>query len=176
MRVWATAEKAHSIFRASFRGAWLLFLVLQPALFSQTLRLSEASAAPGGHAMVEISFHKQTGKEPSILQWEVTIPSAKLSFPDESAVAGPAARTAGKSVTCAVRPSKNEATRTLGCILYGGLGPIPDGVVTELKLQVLPEAHPGKARVRVDHGLAVTRELAKVPMEPVETSVRIRPK
>ena len=126
--------------------------------------------------VIKISFHSPPGKEPSALQWETTIPSAQLSFLDESMAAGPAAQTAGKSVNCAVKTTKTADSQTSLCILYGGREPVHDGVVAVLRLKILREATPGIALVRVDQALAVSKDLKRFPLDPKETAVKIRPK
>ena len=124
---------------------------------------------------IETSFQSPSGKEPSALQWEATIPATQLDFVDQNLGPGPAAQAAGKSVSCAQKTPSNEA-RTSVCILYGGQESIHDGVVALLRLNISREAKPGTARIRVDHGLAVSKDLKKVLLDPVETVVKIRAK
>jgi len=48
--------------------------------------------------------------------------------------------------------------------------------VAVLRLKIAPDAGPGPARIRIDQGLAVLKDLNRVPMNPAETVVKIRRK
>jgi hypothetical protein len=171
-----TAQKGRlGDLRTSFRLIPFLFLLPPITVFGQTLHLSSASASPGEQVTIEISFQSPPGKEPSALQWEATIPSTQLDFVEQSMAPGPAAQAAGKSVSCALK-TPASGTRTSVCILYGGLEPIHNGVVAVLRLHISREAKPGTARIRVDQGLAVSKDLKKVVLDPVEAVVKIRAK
>ena len=158
---------------------WLIspfFLFAPRAALGQTLHLSSPSGYSGEHVVIEISIKSPGAKEPpSTLQWEATISSAQLNFLDEGALTGPAAQSAGKSVSCALKTKTDEAQTSI-CILYGGQEPIRDGVIALLQLAISPGAKSGDARVRLDHGLAVSKNLTKVELPPAETHVRIRAK
>src|SRR6185369_4038188 len=99
-------------------------------------------------------------QRPSILQWETTIPTAQLSFLEESVAPGPVAQATGKVVSCSVK-AKTANHQTSACILYGGLEPILDGVVAVLRLKILQEATPKTASVHVDSALAVSKDLKR---------------
>ena len=60
------------------------------------------------------------------------------------------------------------------CILYGGQERIQDGIVAVLNLKVAPDAAPGISLVRVDRAVAVSKELKRFPVDPVESVVAIR--
>ena len=174
MRGWTAQKHLLENFRALFRLIPPFFLFPQMALFGQALHLSSATASPGERVTIEISFKSPRGTEPSALQWETTIPSAQLAFLDDSMTAGPAAQAAGKSVNCAVKTKTGEA-HTSVCILYGGQDSIHDGVVAILRLKIPPDARPGTARIRVDQGLAVSKDLKRYPLDPAESVVKVRP-
>ena len=161
--------------RAPFRlpGSALCYLLLLPGIYGQTLSLPPASAPPGGRVAIEISFKSKAGNEVSTLQWETTIPAARLNFADEGVVSGAAANAAGKSVNCAPKASANSASKTLACILFGGQQAIPDGVIALLRLQVLPEAVPGTAQIRIDQALAVSKDLKRFPIDAVDGTVTV---
>jgi len=152
-----------------------LFLLFPRTACGQILKLSSASARPGDWVSIEISINLPAGKEPpSALQWETVIPTAQLSFLEEGTRAGPAAQTAGKSVSCSVKTQAE--TNTSVCVLFGGQEPIRNGVVAILRLAVSAQAKTGNARVRLEHALAVSKNLARVELAPSETRVRIRTK
>jgi hypothetical protein len=161
-----------TLFRGPFQAGFALFLLSLPAP-AQTFSLRPASAGPSEPFTIDLSF-KPGDKAVSTLQWETRVPSSHLAFQQESAAIGAAARAAGKAVSCSVKSTTRE-TQTSVCILYGGQNPIPDGVVAVLHLKALPKAR-GTVRIRVEQGLAVSKELQRFPVEPVETTVRIRPK
>ena len=96
-------------------------------LFAQTLQLSSTAASQGTRVVVEISLKSPQGKEPAALQWEATIPTAELNLIDKEIAIGPAAKEAGKSVTCAVK-GRTDKTLTSVCILAGGRQQIQNGV------------------------------------------------
>jgi len=157
-------------------GFVALFAASAPStLFAQTLQLSSTAASRGARLIIEISLKSPQGKEPAALQWEATIPTAELSLVDQQIAVGPAAKEAGKSVTCAVK-GKPDKTLTSVCILAGGQQQIQNGVIALLMLKV-PEGAPiGPARIQVEGAIAVSRDVIEVPMKPIETVVSIRGK
>jgi hypothetical protein len=144
-------------------------------LFAQTLQLSSTEASQGTRLVVEISLKSPQGKEPAALQWEATIPTAELSLIDREIAIGPAAKEAGKSVTCAVK-GKTGTTLTSVCILAGGRQQIQNGVIALLMLKVPQEAPIGPARIQVERAIAVSKDVTEVAMKPIETVVSIRGK
>ncbi len=151
----------------------IVLLAFPPASFGQALRLSSAAARQGESVDIEIALTSPAGNEPQALQWETTIPTARLSFTEDQLQVGVAARNSDKSSTC-VTKSNSPETRTLVCILAGGLKTIPNGVIALLRLRILPEAPPGPATVRADRGIAVLKGLKQVQLPPVETVVTVR--
>jgi hypothetical protein len=142
------------------------------ALFAQTLQLSSAAASRGTRVVIEISLKSPQGKEPAALQWESTIPTAELNLVDKEIAIGPAAKEAGKSVTCAVK-GKPDKTLTSVCILAGGQQQIQNGVIALLMLKVPNEAPIGPALIHVERAIAVSRDVTEIPIRPIETVVSI---
>jgi hypothetical protein len=169
--------------RASMRtGVSRLFCFLSlfasfpgSVLVAQTLQLSSTEASRGTRVVIEISLKSPQGKEPAALQWEATIPTAELNLVDQEIAIGPAAKDAGKSVTCAVK-GRTDKTLTSVCILAGGRQQIPNGVVARLMLKVPQEAPIGPARIQVERAIAVSKDVTEVPMKPTETVVSVRGK
>jgi hypothetical protein len=157
------------------RARIFLFLALtgQPALFGQSLHLSSASAERGDLVAIELSLESPAGKEPLALQWEIGIPVARMSLLDGKLLLRPTAEEAGKSLNCAVK-EKTAETQTLKCILAGGQKPIPNGTIAMLKLRIAKNAPTGSARIRVQQGIAVSKDLKPVSLDAVETVVTIR--
>jgi hypothetical protein len=152
----------------------LVSLLLPSALLAQRLQITPASVLRGRLVSIPISLQSAAGKEPSTMQWEVTSP---LSFTpvEENPPPGPAAKAAGKTVACKLK-TKTSNAQTWICLLYGGLKPIPNGVIAVLRFGVPSDAPPGPARIRIDQGLAVTRDLKRTVLDAVEAVVTIRAK
>jgi hypothetical protein len=150
------------------------FLLLPPpAILAQALRLSSAAARQGESVVIEFSLISPKGQEPQVLQWETTIPATQLAFTGQELQAGPMAKAAGKSFVCAAKTNTPE-TRTLVCILAGGLKTISNGIIGRVRLRILPEAAPGAAPVHTDRGIAVLKGLKQIPLPPAETLVAVR--
>ncbi len=141
--------------------------------FSQTLHLSSAVASPGTDVTVQLSFKAPRGQKVSAIQWETTIAYAPANVLEVNIEPGPAAQVAGKSVTCGPKAKAVESQGST-CILYGGREALPDdGVIAVLRLKIGPAASSETARIHVDHGLAVTKDLQKFPLPSAETTVKI---
>lgn len=106
------------------------------------------------------------------MQWQTTIPLAKVGLLEETDP-GPAAKAAGKAVSCAVK-SKTAETYSTMCMLFGGRDSINNGVIAVLKLKIAPDAAREPFRIRVDQALAVYKDLKRVPIEPIETVVTVK--
>lgn len=143
-------------------------------LHAQTLRLSSPVVSRGAPVSIEISLKSPKGKGPTAVQWEAIISTSEPSLIDKDMAIGPAAREAGKSVACAVK-GQNDRTLTLACILAGGQQQIQDGVIALLRLGA-SEAPNGPTRIRVERGIAVSKDLIEAQMKPVEKVVSIRAK
>ena len=137
------------------------------------LRLSTASAARGEQVAIEVSLESPAGKEPLGVQWETKLPSAQVGLVDDKVLIGSAAQQAGKALSCVLK-QKNAADYILRCILVGGQQPIPNGTLALLRLRISPKAQTGPARIRLEQGLAVSKDLKNLPLGPVETTVRIQ--
>ena len=146
----------------------------QPALSRRyVLKLSPATAAPGGVAEVRLELDSPTGVEPQALQWELSYPSPKLGLEDVDLVASSVASSAGKSLVCAGRV-ESAAEYVYRCILAGGLELIPNGAVAVVNFHVRSHAEPGPATVQISNALAVPRDGNEVPIQPSEVEITIR--
>jgi len=145
----------------------------QAALFGQSLRLSSASASRGDQVAIELSLESPAGKESLALQWDTKVPIAQVSLLNDKILVGPTAQEVGKSLNCAVK-EKTAETYTSRCILAGGHSPISNGAIAILRLEISRNARIGSARIRVEQGIAVSKDLKQVPLDAVETVVAIR--
>ena len=150
-----------------------LLTVFSVSLFGQSLGLSSASASRGQQVMIELALESPAGKEPLALQWDLRIPLAPVALIDDRLLVGFAAQEAGKSLYCAAKEDLVE-THTVRCILVGGRKPIPNGTIALLRLKIATNAPIGSTLVRVERGLAVSKDLEQVPLRLVETTVAIR--
>jgi hypothetical protein len=139
---------------------------------AQSLQLSHPTGRPGEPVAIEFSLKSPAGREPSALQWERIVPTDPLT-PLEEDILGSAARTAGKTLSCAVK-EKSAGSYTSVCLMYGGQERIRNGVVAILRLRLSPEAKPGTFRVRIVEPVAVLPDAKRIPMAPVETVVTVR--
>jgi len=158
-----------SYFGTAFYSLSLLAGFPAPA---QTLQLSSAAVPRGARVVIEISLKSPPGKEPAALQWEATIPTTELNLIDKEIAIGPAAKEAGKWVTCAVKGRTDKALTSV-CILAGGREQIQNGVIALLMLKVPPEAPIGPARIRVERAIAVSKDVTEVPIKPTDTLVSV---
>src|SRR2546425_3124994 len=99
--VWVPIKRTLAQVFSKSLNIWYFWLTCHCVMFSQaagqSLRLSSAAGSPGGRVAIELSLESPAGKEPAALQWETSVPAAKLSLMDENPLAGPAAQKAGKS-------------------------------------------------------------------------------
>ncbi len=171
-----SSPKDHSGNRRS--GAWCactLLLFPQLVLFGQSLQLqlSSAKASAGKVVTIQLSLTSPVGHEPLGLQWDTTFPAAQLVPVEGGPWLGTAAWAAGKDLKCAARPRTGDTSGSK-CIVIGGQQPIRNGVIAWLRFRVLPEAPRGSARVRVEQGMAASRDLKQVPLNVAEAVVKIR--
>ena len=59
------------------------------------------------------------------------------------------------------------------CILAGGITSIANGVIATLNLRIAPDAKPGSFHIRLDQGLAILKDLQRIPIEATETEVTV---
>jgi len=161
--------------RHCLRVVWLsgAVLLFGRALCGQTFRLSSASASRGDLVTIELSLESPAGKGPSALQWDAMIPIAQLSLINDKILAGSTAQEAGKSLNCSVK-QKTAEVQTFRCILAGGQNSLSNGTIAVLRLKIPANAQAGEARIRVQQGIAVSRDLKQSFLETVETNVTIR--
>jgi hypothetical protein len=130
---------------------------------------------PGGLTDAEIVLESSPGKEPLGLQWQVLLPSGELRLEDHRVLPGAAAKAAGKTLRCSERKNAGGSPVTM-CLLTGGDKPIRNGTIALLKLRILPDAKAGMARIRMEGGLGVSRDLKAVSIGVTEGGVTVRRK
>lgn len=139
----------------------------------QMLQLVPVTGSAGEWVTVPIALHRSPGREPTALQWEIEIANQLEPEGQRIARAPRAVIEAGKSLTCVVA-GKSAEGRLLRCLLAGGQKRIPTGTIVLLPLRITERAQTGTARIRLDHVVAVSKDLKQLPINPVETVVTIR--
>lgn len=152
----------------------LLIAAPNVALYAQSLHLPPTSAAPGEWAVIEITWQSSPQQQLVALQWDARFPAAQLEG-DPMMRLTLDARSAGKSLNCRAGIATGE-TQTVRCILYGGLQPIPAGVLAVVSLKIREKAQPGTVRIRLEHMIGVKRDLGTVTLDPAEALVKVHPK
>jgi hypothetical protein len=105
------------------------FLTVAVGAHASVLSLSSTTAPADTPVTLSLTLDSASGTEPSAVQWIVTFPSGPATV--ESAVAGPAAESAGKTLTCA-----SQTAGSYSCILYSlGSSAIPNGVVAQMTVR-----------------------------------------
>ena len=161
--------------RAAAIGAFtVVFLTVARLCPGQELRLSSVAARQGDDVAIEISLISPNADAPQVLQWDTTIPAARLSFLEDQMRLGASSEAAHKSIACVLKINSPD-TRTMTCIVAGGLDTISNGLVALLRLKIRPDAAPGRAQIRADAGVAVLKGLKRVSLPPVETVVVVQP-
>src|ERR1017187_6778385 len=148
-----------------------VFLCALP-LLGQSIRVSSGSAAPGEKLAIEIALDSPSGKEPLALQWEATFSGEALKLDGTGPVAGPAARAAGKGLTCAPKKTSPGPSKWV-CILAGGQKPIGNGVVALLRFEVQAHARSGSQPIVVVNLLGASAALKKAPILRAEGAVSV---
>jgi hypothetical protein len=142
----------------------LLFSSLAAA---QTLSVSSSTASPGGTTKVDIMFagSARSTVRPSTLEWTITYPARELVMDQKGPVTGAAARAAGKFVACRGRWKKAPVTYAYHCILAGGVGPVPDGVLATATFRLDPAAKSKAYPIDLEQVTAVAPDAKKIRIQ-----------
>ena len=109
------------------------------------------------------------GKAPPILKWDTIFPAQLLDVMGNGPQTGKAGTDSGKSVSCAMQKPYSYT-----CILFGGLKPIPNGVIATIRFKVHMDAQPGKTAIRIQNIEAASEDLKRFNLDNSEGSVEIR--
>jgi hypothetical protein len=148
-------------------AAAFLFLLGSAGLEAQSMNIPPSSAKPGTSGSLLLVINSPAGKAPLALQWKFTFP-AGVTVDPKDVVAGGAAESPGKSLTCNASKKPAKSAQTFSCILAGGQEPIPNGTVCIVRYRVANSAKWGSGDVNVDDILAVGADLKKVPIANVQ--------
>lgn len=145
-------EKIHRQFRINlFRLplAVVLFLAASSAFGQDALSLSSGSVVAGQTISLDLSLTAPASGGPAGLEWTYSYPAA--TFSSVTAVAGPAAVAAGKSVSC------SASSGSYTCMLFGlNSITLSSGVVATATFTVLPSASGTSSSIQVLNSTGVT--------------------
>jgi hypothetical protein len=152
-----------------------MLLLAFASLRAQTLLLPPSVVTHAGSGSLLLTLQSPSGKAPLALQWEFTFPQ-NVAVDLEDIVAGSAAQSAEKSITCrAFEKTKDAAPDSVyGCILAGGKKPIPNGPVAIVRLRVPAEIRQIAGKVRVGKAMGVSADLKKIEIEGVQVAIVVK--
>src|SRR6185369_13017220 len=150
-----------------FCAAALLMLAAQTASGQTALSLYSGTATQGGTATLNLSLNAAAGSAPAALEW--IFQYATTDFTAITAVAGPAAVAAGKSISCA------SAAGSYTCVLWGmNTNTIANGVVATVTLNVSGTAA-SSSTIQVTLPLAASPAASAVGATATGTTLTIAP-
>ena len=149
----------------------LALLVLASAcLGAQSISIPPSTAKPGASGSLLLVMTSPAGKGPAALQWKFTFP-AGITVDLKDIVAGSAAESAGKTLTCSAGANRSKSAQSFMCILAAGQTAIPNGTICLVRYRVLPSVKWESAAVRVEDVLAVDKDLKKTAMPNLQGQV-----
>jgi hypothetical protein len=109
----------------------------------------------------------------SALQWDLVY-QAGLRIEPSGVVAGAVSETAGKSVSCASRPSDAGGNYRLTCILVGGVKAVAAGVITIIRVEAAKDTPTGERIVDLEKAVGVSPALESISIPSTKASITIR--
>ena len=149
-----------------------VLLVIPQLLAAQALHVSQSTAGRGETGSFLVSLQAPSGRGPVSLQWELAI-SKQVVVEMRDLIPGSSAESAGKALACIAEPPDRDVI-TYRCVLAGGVQPIRNGPVAIVKYVVAPRARTGKAPVRIEKVLGVSKDLSKIEFPKTEGHITIR--
>jgi hypothetical protein len=164
-----------SIRTAALRALRICFALLLTVFTipGQTLEVNPVSVSPGSANIFRVLLKTNPAKPLAGLQWDLVYPAARLRIELAGILPGSAAEAAGKSITCARRPS-DANTAHVTCILAGGVRPVSAGVLAIVRLDAEPRAPKGVITVGLEQVVGVSASIESIPIASVTVKVKIR--
>ena len=153
------------------RSAVVLFLAA--CLSGQSLQMAPVAVESGKESTLGITLVPGPTAV-LILKWDLVYPANRLVIEEAGIQAGPAARSAEKSIACAGGWKKSPQEYRYRCMMVGGQSLVPGGVVAELKLRANPDAKSGDARVRLENVEAVLPGPKLIQLKPTGTNITVK--
>jgi AMIN domain len=137
------------------------------------LQIAPAAAFRGDRAIVNISLNGKPGNLPVGLQWELSYPAVSLGTDEREVVAGGAALSAGKTLTC-TGIADDAAQYVYRCVLAGGSAPIPNGPVAQMIFHVRESSRLGPATLEIRNAMAVAPDGKRVDITPTRSDITVQ--
>jgi AMIN domain len=137
------------------------------------LQISPAAAFRGDRAIVVISLNAKPGSPSVGLQWELTYPSVAVGTDERDVLAGGAALSAGKTLTC-TGIADDAAKYLYRCVLAGGPTPIPNGPVAQMTFRVRETARLGPATLEIRNAMAVAPDGKRLDITPSRSEIMVQ--
>ena len=137
------------------------------------LQISPAAAFRGDRAIVVVSLNAKHGSPSVGLQWELSYPAVSLGTDEREVVAGGAALSAGKTLTC-TGVADDAATYVYRCVLAGGSTPIPNGPVAQMIFRVRESARLGPTPLEIRNAMAVAPDGKRVDITPTRADITVQ--
>jgi hypothetical protein len=151
----------------------LIFMAFTSAtLWAQSVQMPPSKATEGGFGALLIALKSPAGKETVALQWKLAVPAEVIIEPDDI-LAGSAAESAEKAITCAVTEKNAASGSRYSCVLAGGRKPLQDGPVAVIRYKIRDKARTGVVTVRMENILGVSANLKKIELANVEGTITI---
>ena len=137
------------------------------------LQISPAAAFRGDRAIVVITLNAKSSSPPVGLQWELTYPAVSVGTEEREVLAGGAAVSAGKTLTC-TGIADDAAKYMYRCVLAGGPAPIPNGPVAQMTFRVRETARLGPATLEIRNAMSVAPDGRRVDMTPTHSDITVQ--
>ena len=152
----------------------VLVALTSVTLWAQSVQIPSTSrTAPGGFGSLLITLKSPAGKEPVALQWKLVVP-AEVIIATDDILAGSAAESAAKFITCAAADKNAQPGSGYACVLAGGQKPMRDGPMAVIRYKIRDRARAGMATVRMENVLGVSAGVKRIELENVEGTITIR--
>lgn len=142
-------------------GIWWTLAAM--AVSTASLRVTPATGVRGDQSSVPIVLDAGAERAIAALEFQLSAPSGHgiEALPPKAA---PAAAAAGKSLSCTGKWKKGATEYQWTCILAGGAGPIPSGVIATAQFRFAAQARPGSYNLSFERVKAVDRSAHVVPL------------
>jgi hypothetical protein len=131
------------------------------------LEISASTARRGASGSFLITLKPAAAGGIVALQWQLTV-GAGVTVDIGDIMAGSAAESAQKSLTCAARE------RAYVCILAGGQKNLPAGTIAVIRYKVSAQARVGAATVRIEHAVGTSADTKRVEIGSAEAAITIQ--
>jgi len=132
-----------------------------------SLEISASTARRGASGSFLITLKPPVGGGVVALQWQLSV-GAGVTIDTGDIMAGSAAESAQKSLTCAARE------RAYVCILAGGQKSLPAGTIAVVRYKVGAQAHVGAVTVRIERAVGTSADAKRVEIGSAEAAITIQ--